>query len=297
MGKETRFASLCAILAAALYALCAPFSKLLLERIGPSMLAGLLYLGAGAGTGLLNAGRRIAAKAEPDARFTRAERPYVLGMVLLDIAAPILLLLGLSGTSAAAASLLNNFEIAATALLAACFFRERISGKLWIAIVLVTTACALLAIESGQALQISTSALYVLGACLCWGLENNCTRMLAEHSPFHIVTVKGLASGAGSLGIAVCLGESAGSMPGVLAALALGFVAYGLSIACYVRAQRTIGAARTSAFYAAAPFFGVLISLVIFREPPAPLFLPALILMLAGTAVISLDLKKQDAEP
>ncbi len=55
-------------------------------------------------------------------------------------------------------------------------------------------------------------------------------------------------------------------------ALVLGFVAYGLSIYFYVRAQRDLGAAKTSAFYAAAPFIGVILSFAIFRTPLSILF-------------------------
>ena len=36
----------------------------------------------------------------------------------------------------------------------------------------------------------------------------------------------------------------------------------------YVYAQRILGAARTSAYYAIAPFIGTLLSLLIFREVP-----------------------------
>ena len=43
----------------------------------------------------------------------------------------------------------------------------------------------------------------------------------------------------------------------------LGFVAYGLSIFLYIRAQRDLGAAKTSAYYAIAPFIGTFLSFVV----------------------------------
>ena len=69
----------------------------------------------------------------------------------------------------------------------------------------------------------------------------------------------------------------------------LGFVAYGLSIYYYVHAQRLLGAARTSAYYAVAPFIGAFLSLIIFREVPGVLFLAALALMAVGAWLSSGD--------
>ena len=53
----------------------------------------------------------------------------------------------------------------------------------------------------------------------------------------------------------------------LLPVLLLGFVAYGLSIFTYVRAQKTLGAVKTSAFYAIAPFAGAVLSFVGRRGP------------------------------
>lgn len=55
--------------------------------------------------------------------------------------------------------------------------------------------------------------------------------------------LKGFFSGSGSLVIAFLLGEQITGIKWVFATMLLGFVAYGLSIFFYVRAQNTIGAA------------------------------------------------------
>lgn len=204
-------------------------------------------------------------------------------MILLDIAAPVLLMVGLSQTSAAGVSLLNNFEIVATSLIALCFFRERIPRRLWLAIGLITLSSILLSLNEGGALSFSPGSLLVLGACGCWGLENNCTRALSQKDTVQVVMVKGIFSGLGSLLVAILSGEIGYIPPGwILAALLLGFVAYGLSIFCYVLAQRYLGAARTSAYYAISPFIGAGLSLMIFREAPSFLFLTALAMMAVG---------------
>lgn len=278
--------TLLAFLAAALYALNAPLSKLLLQDVSPTMMAAFLYLGAGVGMLAVGLIRDFLRRQPFRLHFTRADAPYVAGMTVLDVAAPILLMLGLTRTSSANASLLNNFEIVATTLFAMLLFREKISGRLWLAIGLITLSGVLLSLEGGGSLHFSLGSLLVLLACICWGLENNCTRMLSHGDPLEVVVVKGIGSGLGSLLIGLCAGEplpDAATMPLILL---LGFVAYGLSIYCYVYAQRGLGAAKTSAYYAVAPFIGVFLSLLIFREIPSPLFTAAFLLMAAGTWLV-----------
>ena len=278
-----------AVLAAALYAVNAPFSKLLLTYMPPTLMAGFLYVGAGLGMGviaLLRKGRDSADKAE---QITRSDLPYTLAMIVLDIAAPIFLLLGLSYTTAANASLLNNFEIVATALIALALFKEKISIKLWIGIGFVTLSCAILSFEDISSLDFSIGSVFVLLACICWGVENNCTRRLSSKDPLQIVLLKGIFSGAGAIIIGLCVGERLNAVWSIFAVLAVGFVAYGLSIFFYVYAQRTLGAARTSAYYAIAPFIGVLLSFMIFRDMPNITYFIALLLMLIGAYICAND--------
>ena len=285
-GKAIGFA----LLAAALYALSAPLSKLLLLSTGPAMMAAFLYLGAGAGMGAVGLFRRHSC------RITGGRR-YVVAMVVLDIAAPICLMAGLERTSAANAALLNNFEIVATAVIALFLFGEAISPRLWWAIALVTGSSMLLSMEGGGSFQFSTGSLLILLACLCWGLENNCTRKLSAGDPMAVVTVKGLGAGGGSLLVALLAGESLPTAGAAVGTAVLGFFAYGLSIFCYVRAQRDLGAARTGAWYAVAPFISVLLSLLIFREIPDVHFWAALPIMAAGAMLAVLDSQAAEKEP
>lgn len=130
---QRRTAAFMAILAAAFYALNAPLSKLLLADVAPTMMAAFLYLGAGLGMLLISPiETRMGVGGQPLELHGHNLR-YIAGMVVLDIAAPILLMVGLSHTTAANASLLNNFEIVATSLIAMILFREAISRKLWAA--------------------------------------------------------------------------------------------------------------------------------------------------------------------
>ena len=282
-----------AILAAVFYAVNMPFSKTLLGSIAPTTLAALLYFGAGIGIGLIYLCSRLDSRqqnrpGEPP-NLTKEDLPYTLGMIVLDIIAPILLMFGLAHTTSANASLLNNFEIVATSLIALLIFKESISARLWRAIFLVTLSSLILSFEDLSSLTFSWGSLLVLLAACCWGLENNCTRRLAAKNTYEIVTLKGLGSGLGSLLISFAVGEALPNLTYILLALALGFVAYGLSIFFYIKAQNVLGAAKTSAYYAIAPFIGALFSFIFLQETPSPNYLPALMLMLAGTAIIIID--------
>ena len=287
---EPEKAALFALAAAVLYACSVPLSKQLLLSLPPVLLAGFLYLGAGVGAGalLLFRGKRAQAGVCP-AAFSRQEKPYVVAMVLLDVLAPILLLFGLKNASAASASLLNNFEIVATALFALLLFRESVSPRLWVAVGLITLGSCLLTFDADGVFAFSGGAVLVLLATVCWGLENNCTRKLSQNNPILIVAVKGLGSGAVSLTIGFLLGEKVGGAEAALLAMVVGFVTYGLSIACYIRAQRTLGAAKTSAYYAASPFIGAAFSFLLLGERPNGLFFVALLFLIAGAFFTSSD--------
>jgi len=282
--KSKNIATAFAILAAALYAINIPLSKLLLQHIQPTMMAAFLYLGAG--FGLFLYGKLTHAQGD---KLTKAELPYTIGMIVLDIAAPILLMLGLTWTDSASASLLNNFEIVATSMIAFFLFREKLSGRLVAAIILVTAASITLSFEGQASIRFNGGSLLVLAAACCWGLENNCTRMLSSKSSVQVTTIKGVFSGLGSLSVALIAGEQ---FPGVLwiaAVMLLGFVAYGLSINFYIKAQKDLGAAKTSAYYSVAPFLGVLFGVLLLQERPGIQFYMGLVIMILATVLMVKD--------
>lgn len=280
-------AILYAFLAAVFYAINVPVSKVLLKEVGPATMAALMYLGAGIGIGILSAVNKK--DRERSDRLSKKDLPFVVGMIVLDIAAPIFLMLGISYGTSANASLLGNFEIVATTVIALFIFKETVSKRLWAAIALITLASILLSFEGTDSFRFSYGSLLVLAATMCWGLENNCTRNISSKSTYEIVVLKGVFSGLGSLTIAFIKREA---MPGVgyaVVALLLGFVAYGLSIFLYVRAQSVLGAAKTSAYYAVAPFVGAFLSFVFLREQLSWLFGIALLVMIAGAALVVAD--------
>ncbi len=281
--KTKTAAIVTAIGAAACYGVSSPVSKLLLLKISPTLLAALLYLGAGIGMFFVGIIRNARNTEHFEAKITKSELPYVIAMVVLDIAAPIFLMIGISMSSPASVSLLNNFEIVVTSMIALLIFKESIGKRAWLSIGLITVACIILSFEGAGGLSFSVGSIFVIAACLCWGFENNCTRMLSLKDPLQIVVIKGLGSGAGSLSIAFYLKEFSGDFLYIAFALMLGFFAYGLSVFLYILAQRELGAARTSAYYAVAPFIGVIISFLVFRTSVSLSFGVAFVIMIIGT--------------
>ncbi len=276
-----------AVLAAFFYAVNLPISKVLLQKVGPTTMAAFLYLGAGIGIGIMSLFNKKDRKQSE--RLSRKDLPFVIGMIVLDIAAPILLMLGISYGSSANASLLGNFEIVATTVIALFLFKEAVSKRLWSAIAMITLSSVLLSFDGADSFRFSSGSLFVLLATVCWGFENNCTRNISSKSTYEIVVLKGVFSGFGSLVIAMIKHEI---MPGVryiAIALLLGFVAYGLSIFLYVRAQNILGAAKTSAYYAIAPFVGAFLSFVFLGEKLSPMYIVALIVMIAGSTLVVAD--------
>ena len=276
-----------AILAAVFYAINVPFSKQLLQDVPPTFMASFLYFGAGIGVGIMHLFHWNSEKREE--RLTRDNLPYTIGMVLLDILSPIFLMLGVSIGSSANASLLGNFEIVATTLIALLLFKESVSKKLWTAILFITISSIILSFEGSGNFHFSLGSLFVLLATICWGIENNCTRKISEKSTYQIVTIKGLFCGLGSYVVASVVGETLPSARYIILAMLLGFIAYGLSIFLYIRAQRDLGAAKTSAYYAVAPFVGTFLAFLINGEQLSTAYLVGLFFMIIGTLFVVAD--------
>ena len=295
MKRKTLLPVIQALLAACLFGASAPLAKLLLGTIPPVTLAGLLYLGSGLGALLLRIGRTAirAASAQPgeaEAGLKRADLPWLGGAILCGgILGPILLLVGLRQTPAATASLLLNFESVATALIAVLIFREATGRRVWWAMALITAASAVLTWDRSGQWGVSLGAIAVLSACLMWGIDNNLTRRISAKDPLAIVMVKGLTAGAFSLGLSLLLGYALPDLRHILLAMLLGSLSYGLSIGLFVLALRGLGAARTGAFFATAPFVGASLAFLILRESLTVQFLVSIPLMILGASMLLLE--------
>lgn len=273
-----------ALLAAALFGAATPASKWLLGALTPFQLAGLLYLGGGMGAGAA-AWRAGGLRLPP--RTDRRNRIRLGGAVLVGgVLGPILLLWGLHRASAASVSLWLNLELAATAVLGALCFRDRLGPGGWLGVLLSLTASALLSSASGLA-GLGAGGLVLL-ACLCWGLDNHLTALIDGLTPSQIACWKGLIAGSVNLGIGLACAPLRVSVSVVATALLVGACSYGVSIMLYVAAAQRMGASRAQIVFSIAPFIGISLSATLLREPltlahlvSAVLFVAALALLLA----------------
>jgi drug/metabolite transporter (DMT)-like permease len=272
--------ALLALAAAALFGAATPVLKPITQSLHPVLLAGLLYLGSFLG---LAAARIARGRTSGEARLTRAQLgPLAAAIVAGGIAAPVLLVWGLSGLAASAASLLLSAEAVLTVLLAAVLFREPVARRIWAASLLVLLAGALLAWTPHAAVPVSPYAIAVLAACLLWGLDNNLTRGISLADPYAIAMWKGLAAGVVNTAIGLALAPATPQSDWLIA-LGAGALGYGASLVLYVLAMRHLGAARTAAHFGTAPFFGAALSIALLGEPVTAVLAAAFALTLAGT--------------
>ena len=264
--------------AALLFGAGTPLAKWLLEGVSPWLLAGLLYLGSGLGLALYR--RLIHA---PAVRLPRNDLAWFAGAILAGgIVGPVLLMIGLTGMPASGASLLLNAEGVFTAVLAWFAFKENFDRRIALGMGAIVAGAAVLSWHGEARFAGLWPTLAILGACFAWGIDNNLTRKISLTDATWIASVKGLVSGGINLMLAVSLGAAMPALPNVAGALALGFLAYGVSLALFVIGLRHLGTARTGAYFSVAPFFGALLA-VLMGEPVTMPLLIAGALMALGT--------------
>jgi drug/metabolite transporter (DMT)-like permease len=272
-----------ALTAALLFGASTPVAKLLSGQMASLLLAGLLYLGSGVGLGALLVLRRLRAAngAEP-MHIPRRELPWLLGAIVCGgMLGPALLMWGLTLTDGATASLLLNVEAVLTAVLAWVVFRENAGCRVVAGMAAIVAGGLLLSWEPGGA-ALSAGALLIVGACLCWAVDNNLTRKVSAYDAMLVAGVKGLLAGACNTALALAGAAVLPPLPAAGAAMLVGFLGYGLSLMLFVVGLRTLGTARTGAYFSVAPLFGVLVSLVIWPQPPSLRFWAAAALMAGG---------------
>src|SRR6201997_959374 len=273
-----------AILAAVLFGASTPFSKLLLGRIDPLLLAGLLYLGSGIGLTLWIGFQRLVLKSKnQEAGLRLKDLPCLAGAILAGgVVAPILLMQGLAVTPASSASLLLNLEGVLTALLAWFVFKENFDRRIMLGMAAILIGGVLVSWQSRPELGVPWGALGIVGACFGWAIDNNLTRKVSAADPAQVAALKGLVAGTTNVTLAVSIGARLPTAPYLGAAALLGFLSYGVSLTCFVLALRHIGTVRTGAYFSTAPFIGALLSLLFLHEQVSFLFWVAGGLMVFG---------------
>jgi drug/metabolite transporter (DMT)-like permease len=274
--------------AAALFGAGTPVAKQLLAGVDAWMLAGLLYLGSGLGLGAWRLLRRA-----PAVRLPVRQCLWLAGAVLAGgVVGPVLLMLGLQYMPASGASLLLNAEGVLTAVLAWFVFRENFDRRIAAGMLAIVAGAMVLSWPGDARFGSIWPALAVLGACAAWAVDNNLTRKVALHDATWIACVKGLVAGSVNLALALAMGSRLPAAGLVAGGMALGLVAYGISLVLFVVALRHLGTARTGAYFSVAPFFGAALAVLLLGEPVT---LP---LVVAGTLMalgVWLHLSEQHA--
>jgi len=277
-----------ALAAAALFGVASPAAKSLLSGVGPVMLAGILYLGAGLGLSVWWLARRVVAdpSARPEAGLAARDLPLLCVAVAAGgILGPVLQMIGLARTPASTASLFLNLEVVFTTLLAGLVFREHLGRRVAAGMALVVAGGVTLS-WTGRLDAVPWGSLAIVGACLAWAIDNNVTRRIAHRDPVQIAAVKGVIAGAFSLALAFAAGGSWPARGYVAGAALLGIASYGASLVLFVLALRQVGTARTIAYFSLAPFVGAAVSWGALGEEVSLRAVLAALLMAAGISLL-----------
>ena len=272
-----------AVAAAVLFGAATPFASRVVGQASPQVLAGLLYLGSGLVLGLSMA----AWPTRGQAPLTRRELPSLGGAIVFGGGlGPLLLMMGLRTTTAPTASLLLNLEVVLTAALAWVVFHEGVYGRVALGIGFIVAGGVLVSWSDHGSFGVSAGVVAVVAACGCWAIDNNLTQKVSAKDPRQIACLKGLVAGSANLAIGLVAGGSLPSVPATAATMGIGVVGYGISLMLFVFALRSLGSARTGAYFAVAPFVGVAVGIVLFGEPFNARLWPACVLMATGVSMM-----------
>jgi len=254
------------LLAAGLFGASTPAAKLLTDSVGPLLLSGILYLGAAMAVCPWALGR--ARRLRTAAKSSASDRPNqfrLAGAVLFGgILGPLCLLTGLKSANAGSVSLWLNLETVATAVLARAFFKEHLAPRTWAAVGLVVLASLLLTPGTPEG---STAVVWVLLACLAWGLDNNLTALIDTYSPAQITFAKGSVAGAVNLSLGMLLEPGVVTLSAVGTGLLVGAFGYGVSLLLYVAGAQHLGATRSQLLFSTAPLWGLGLAWLALGEP------------------------------
>jgi drug/metabolite transporter (DMT)-like permease len=273
----------CALMSAALFGVSTPAAKALVGSVHPAVLAGLLYCGAGIGVAAIRRTLPWVVSRAPEVALTRSELPWLVGAIGSGgVLGPLLLMVGLSRTDAATASLLLTLEGAATALMAWFIFHENYDRRIALGMGCLVAGTIVLSWSGTPSIDNLLGLLAIVGACIAWGLDNNLTRKVSLADPLQIVELKGLIAGPFNIVLGLLFGAAVPKSSTMLIAGVVGFIGYGVSLALFVLALRGLGAARTSAYFSTAPFIGSGAAVLALGDPVSPQLLIAGVLMTVG---------------
>ncbi|MEI6351410.1 MAG: DMT family transporter [Verrucomicrobiota bacterium] len=272
--------ALFALLSALMFGVGTPLIKLRFSAVEPLLLSALINLGSTVGVALFADIVR-----GPSKLFTRENRvPFTGSLLFGAILGPVLLVWGIGHTPGSAAALLLNLEAAFTAVIAWLIFREHMGPRVVFGLVLTTLGGVVVSANAGTGPGRFSAGLAIAGACLCWAIDNNCTVRLRDVAPAQFTFWKGLISGGILLVACLAWGISLPTGRTLAEAAALGACCHGLALLVFVMALQRLGAGRTAAYFAMAPFAGAATAVLLLDDPVTPQLLLAAALMAGGVA-------------
>lgn len=278
MEKNKNFYIGTGILAGLLFGIATPLSKILIARMNSFELAGLLYLGASL------AMIPFVVKRENDFMErikNRRQIKYIFIVVIFGgLLAPLLMLMGLRIANSASVSIFLNLELVATTVIGVILFKDQIDRFSLIGLILTFLAGLITAISEGPNNIIA--GLFVLGACVCWGIDNNLTAIIDGITPQEMTFIKGIFAGSVNLMIGLSLTTAQVHYLTFLLAVALGMISYGVSIVLFIMTAQQIGATRGQVLFATSTFWGIIFAFVLFKSPITTAQIFALIFITGG---------------
>ena len=244
------------------------------------MLAAILYLGSGFASSIL-------LLCQPQEKKISALKLDTLRMliaiILGGICAPLLLMTAMSSLKASTVSLLLNFEIVFTAVIAAVFFKEVLSKKIFAGLFAIFAGGICLSLNSN--LETSWAFIYAIAAALLWSIDANITARITTIKPLEISRRKGLIAGSFNLVVALFSGSSWPGISVMLWGMLAGFICYGMSLVFFIESMRKLGAARATSLFATEPFIGAILCVIFLHEKITVNLILAGILMSTGVAL------------
>jgi drug/metabolite transporter (DMT)-like permease len=288
-----------AVVSAILFGVSSTLNKIALENVNPTVIAGMIYFVAGVFLFAIHLSplcKKILAKLDSSKTETKiTNKDYkTLAFVIIcgSIIAPLLLLNGLSQSTAINASLLLNAESLFTVVIAFIFLNERCAKREYIGILMLLVG-VIFVTTNGAFHKLSLTEnvignLLIMGACLFWGIDNNLSKFLSRKRDIIMVTgLKCFIGGLALLSISFLLGFSFSipliSLPYILF---VGAFSIAFSILFFLFALRKIGSMRTGVIFSLSSLFGAVLAYVVLRESFTIIQLIAGSVMILGIYVL-----------
>ena len=285
-----------ALASAVLFGISSTLNKIALENMNPLVVAGMIYFVGGIVLFVVHSSplhgkilKLFETSTKTEHEITRRDfKTLALVILFGSVIAPLMLLQGLSQTTAINASFLLSAESFFTVLLAFIFLKERGKRKDYVGIFVLLVGVVFLT-TNGRLQELTLTRevvgnLLVLGACLFWSMDNNLSRFLSKKREITLITaLKCLIGGFILLVTSLLLGISLHiplvSLPYILS---VGGFSIATSVLLFLFALREIGSMRTGIIYSTASLFGAVFAFAVLGEPFSIVQLLAGLVMLLG---------------